>query len=170
MTQEAKPKIRKQVINNQVFFQELRTRINEGRQVRIRAKGWSMLPLIWDDRDVIVLGPLTERSIQVGRIVLAQLGTGRYVVHRITAIKGSRLTLRGDGNPYQEEYVHVDKVLGELVKVTRDGQDYSPQDIQWRLTTWLWPSHGFLRRVILFFYRRLVVRPSTNKPRRYSSQ
>lgn len=166
MSEVSKPKIRKQVINNTVFFQELRSRIAEGRQVRIRAKGWSMLPLIWDDRDVIVLGPLSPKSISVGRIVLAQLGTGRYVVHRITAIKGSRLSLRGDGNPYQEEYVHTQKVLAELVKVTRGGRDYSPESLQWKLTTWLWPSNGFVRRVILFFYRRLIVRPASVQPRR----
>lgn len=164
-----KPKLRKQVINNGLFFQELRARINEGRQVRIRAKGWSMLPLIWDDRDVIVLGPLAPDSIRVGRIVLAQLGTGRYVVHRITSIKGSRLTLRGDGNPYQEEYVHEDKVLAELVTVTRNGRDYTARDIQWKLTTWFWPSNGFIRRVILFFYRRLIVRPASVEPRRIFS-
>lgn len=166
MSEATKFKIRKQVINNTVFFKELRSRIDEGRQVRIRAKGWSMLPLIWDDRDVIVLGPLSDKSISVGRIVLAQLGTGRYVVHRIVAIKGSRITLRGDGNPYQEEYVHIQKVLAELVKVTRNGQDYSPESIQWKLTTWLWPRNGFIRRVILFFYRRWVVRPATMQPRR----
>lgn len=153
-------------ISTPIFFRELLEQMHQGKEVRMRAKGWSMLPLIWDDRDVLYLVAPREGSISCGRIVLAQLGDGRYVLHRIAAIQGSRLLLRGDGNPYQEEYVHRDKVLGELVGVRRNGKQLSPKSFLWRAITLLWPKNGFIRRAILFAYRRMVVRPAERKPRR----
>lgn len=167
----ANPKIiskkgKSQVINNRQFFQELLAQLAEGRRVKIRAKGWSMLPLLWDDRDTLTLAPIAPDDIKIGKIVFAQMGTGRYVVHRIVARKIDRLTLRGDGNPYQEEYVHVDKVLGELVAIKRGGKEVDKESLLWKLITHLWPRNGFLRRVLLFSYRRLVIRRSAKRPRR----
>lgn len=155
-----------QVINNRQFFQELLAQLAEGRRVKIRAKGWSMLPLLWDDRDTLTLAPIAPEDIKIGKIVFAQMGTGRYVVHRIVARKIDRLTLRGDGNPYQEEYVHVDKVLGELVAITRGGKEVDKHSLLWKLITYFWPRNGFLRRVLLFSYRRLVIRQSPKRLRR----
>lgn len=166
MQELSRKKVRKQLIGYKALFARLLEQINEGRKVTIRATGWSMLPLIWDDRDTITLGPLSEDSIQVGRIVLAQLGTGRYVVHRITKIQGSRIVLRGDGNPYQEEYVHQDKILGELVGINRAGKLLTPNSFVWKVCTCFWPNHSFVRRAILFVYRRLIVRPAPVRPRR----
>lgn len=159
-------KSKAQVINNRQFFTELIAQLSEGRRVKIRAKGWSMLPLLWDDRDTLTLAPIAPDDIKVGKIVFAQMGTGRYVVHRIVARKNDRLTLRGDGNPYQEEYVHVDKVLGELVAITRGGKELDKDTLFWKLITHLWPRNGFLRRVLLFSYRRLVIRQSPKNLRR----
>lgn len=158
--------MRPQVINNKPFFDELIAQINSGRSVVIRAKGWSMLPLVWDDRDTITLSPLTADSIRVGRIVLAQMGSGRYVVHRIVRIKGDRVELRGDGNPYQIEYVHREKVLAEMTAVRRAGKELNSASPLWKVITHLWPANGFLRRVLLFGYRRLVIRKKPNAPRR----
>lgn len=164
-----KASMRTQVISNKLLFEKIREQIREGRRVTIRAKGWSMLPLIWDDRDTLTLGPLSEDTFKCGRIVLAQLGTGRYVVHRICQIKGERYCLRGDGNPYQEEYVHHDRVYAELVSIKRNGKVLDRGSCFWRLCTWLWPKHGFVRRALLFMYRRVFVRPATRQPRRLTN-
>lgn len=166
MESRSKQNIRLRVISTPVFFRELLEQMHQGKEVRMRARGWSMLPLIWDDRDVLYLVAPREGTISRGRIVLVQLGDGRYVLHRIVAIEGSRLLLRGDGNPYQEEYVHRDKVLGELVGIRRNGKLLNPNSFLWRAITLLWPQNGFIRRVILFAYRRMAVRPAERKPRR----
>ncbi|MDY5858964.1 MAG: S24/S26 family peptidase [Porphyromonas sp.] len=160
------PRVRSRAISNSVFFCELLEQIKLGKVVSIRAKGWSMLPLVWDDRDILHLAAPTERTVSVGRIILARMGDGRYVVHRIVAIEGNRVVMRGDGNPYQIEYLHRDKILGELVGVRRNGKEIKRGDFLWRAIGLLWPSNAFLRRVLLFAYRRLVVRPAATKPRR----
>lgn len=159
-------RIRSRAISNPIFFRELLEQMREGKEVRMRAKGWSMLPLIWDDRDVLHLAAPSEDTISRGRIVLVRMGDGRYVVHRIVAIEGSRIVLRGDGNPYQVEYVHRDKVLGELVGIRRNGKEMNSRSFLWRIITLFWPSNAFIRRSLLFAYRRMVVRPVAHKPRR----
>lgn len=146
-------------LDNEPFFEELRTMLSLGRQVVIRAKGWSMLPLIWDERDKITLAPLSPDSLTIGRVVLARMGDRRYIVHRIVAIKEDRFTLRGDGNPYQYEYCHRDQIHAELISIERNGRLVEQGSLSWRLYRHLWPSNGFLRRACLFLYRRLLVRP-----------
>ena len=130
----------------------------EGRSVRLQAKGWSMLPMIWNERDTLVLAPISQEQLKVGMIVFAQTGSGRYIIHRIARIVGTRIELRGDGNPYQEEYVHPQTVFGELVEVQQKNRCLKQGDWRWRAYALLWPKNGNIRRILLFFYRRLFLR------------
>ena len=130
----------------------------EGRSVKLQAKGWSMLPMIWNERDTLVLAPISQEQLQVGMIVFAQTGSGRYIIHRIARIVGTRIELRGDGNPYQEEYVHPQTVFGELVEVQQKNRCLKQGDWRWRAYALLWPKNGNIRRILLFFYKRLFLR------------
>ncbi len=130
----------------------------EGRSVRLQAKGWSMLPMIWDERDTLVLAPISREPLKVGMIVFAQTDSGRYIIHRIARIVGTRIELRGDGNPYQEEYVHPQTVFGELVEVQQKNRCLKQGDWRWRAYALLWPKNGNIRRILLFFYKRLFLR------------
>lgn len=130
----------------------------DGRSVRLQAKGWSMLPMIWNERDALVLAPISQEQLKVGMIVFAQTGSGRYIIHRIARIVGTRIELRGDGNPYQEEYVHPQTVFGELVEVQQKNRCLKQGDWRWRAYALLWPKNGNIRRILLFFYRRLFLR------------
>lgn len=130
----------------------------EGKSVKLQAKGWSMLPMIWNERDTLVLAPISQEQLQVGMIVFAQTGSGRYIIHRIARIVGTRIELRGDGNPYQEEYVHPQTVFGELVEVQQKNRCLKQGDWRWRAYALLWPKNGNIRRILLFFYKRLFLR------------
>ena len=116
----------------------------EGRSVRLQAKGWSMLPMIWDERDTLVLAPISREQLKVGMIVFAQTGSGRYIIHRIARIVGTRIELRGDGNPYQEEYVHPQTVFGELVEVQQKNRCLKQGDWRWRAYALLWAPEMLL--------------------------
>ena len=130
----------------------------EGKSVKLQAKGWSMLPMIWNERDTLVLAPISQEQLKVGMIVFAQTGSGRYIIHRIARIVGTRIELRGDGNPYQEEYVHPQTVFGELVEVKQKNRCLKQGDWRWRAYALLWPKNGNIRRILLFFYKRLFLR------------
>lgn len=153
------------VFDNESFFVELRARLEEGHRITLLARGWSMLPLIWEGRDTMTLAPLTPESISVGRVVLAQLGDRRYVIHRIEAIREGRVTLRGDGNPYQRELCHRSQVLAELVEIERASRYVRLDGWGAKLYHRLWPSTPLLRRGLLFLYRRLVVWRKVGRPK-----
>lgn len=146
--------MKERIFDNKIFFAEILDQINNGKEVKIRAKGRSMTPLIRDGKDYLVLGTLKEDSIEVGRIVLA-LYKDIYVVHRITHISDNVIKLRGDGNPYQVEEVERTNILAELVAFERKGQMFTSDSLRWRMYRYLWPRNGFLRRLLLYIYRRL---------------
>lgn len=150
-------------------YEALCSELLAGHSVRLKAGGWSMLPLIWDERDEIELAPLQEDSLSVGRIVLAKVSASLYVVHRITQISGTQVTLRGDGNPYQEECVHPGNIYGELVTIIRGGSNLRRGSFVWKCAEYLWPRNPFQRRCLLYAYRKLILRKSREEMRQAST-
>ena len=143
------------VIQNNLFFQEIASRIAEGERVRMRAKGNSMLPFIRDSKDEVVLEKPNKQSFQKGRLLLVQLADKRYVLHRVEKIENNAVLLRGDGNLSILESCTVDDVIAEVIAVMRGGIEIKVGSFKWKLYGYLWPQNAFLRRVGLGVYRRL---------------
>ncbi len=143
------------VIQNNLFFQEIASRIAEGERVRMRAKGNSMLPFIRDSKDEVVLEKPNKQSFQKGRLLLVQLADKRYVLHRVEKIENNTIILRGDGNLSILESCTVDDVIAEVIAVMRGGKEIKVGSFKWKLYGYLWPQNAFLRRVGLGVYRRL---------------
>lgn len=143
------------IIQNNLFFVEVANRIAEGERVRIRAKGNSMLPFIRNAKDKIILEKLNEQSFQKGRLLLAQLTDGRYVLHRVKKIDSTRILLYGDGNLSTFETCTSTDVIAEATTVIRNGKEITRGSFRWNLHRYLWPSNLLLRRVCLGIYRRM---------------
>lgn len=142
-------------IPNELFFTEILHSIEEGKKVRINAKGNSMLPLIRDGKDVIVLERLSATSISPGNIVLAILPDGNYVLHRIEKIESSTCILRGDGNTHKFEYCKKESILAEATAVIRNGKTIEKNSFIWKMVKICFPKHPFLRRLFLAIFRRI---------------
>ena len=93
-------------------------------QVRLAARGYSMLPSLWPG-DVLTLQAATLDSLAAGDLVLF-VGEGRFFVHRVlrrTQIEGqTRVVTRGDSMPREDQPVSADEVLGKVVSVERHGR------------------------------------------------
>ena len=87
---------RKVILPNSVMLGEVSRLLDEGHSVVIMTKGSSMSPFIRGERDSVRL--LRRPSVEVGDIVLSLLPTKRYVLHRVLALDGDNVTLKGDGN------------------------------------------------------------------------
>jgi hypothetical protein len=134
-------------IPNEILIPEVGRLLAEGREVEMRPKGNSMLPFIRQEKDNVVLKK--KDKVEKGDIVLVDLG-GRYVLHRIIAEDGERLTLMGDGNVRGTESCTKDKVLGTVVKIVRPGgKSVTPSKGK------LWKALLPIRRYLLAFYRRV---------------
>lgn len=132
----------KKVIPNEIMLAEVGALLQEGRDVQLTPLGNSMLPFIIGGKDSVTLRKLPE--IEVGDIVLARLTDTRYVLHRVIAVDGDRLTLMGDGNLVGTEPCKKSDILGTVITV--NGHKPTKGVI--------WGKLKPARRYLLAFYRR----------------
>jgi len=96
--------------------------LGEGRSVRFRAEGTSMLPTILDG-DLITVGPVERDSIRSGDIILFHQHR-RPIVHRVTEIRrtgdgGYLVVARGDGKAADDAPIEPRQILGRIVAIER---------------------------------------------------
>jgi len=122
-----------------VSFEELLER--DGRLVYTN-KGVSMMPLLRQDRDLMVIkkkGP--ERCRKLDVVLFRRPGVrgrGAYVLHRILRVnKDGTYWIVGD-NCASGETVAEQQILGVLTAVVRDGKTISVTDLGFRIYSHLW--------------------------------
>ena len=146
------------VVENEVFFTHVREMLDTGRRVTIPVKGYSMLPFIRGEKDLVVLekagGDLSE-----GDIVLFYVGEephGRYILHRILSIDGNRVEIMGDGVVGSRERVTRERIYAKVVSILRNGKrEVDPESLRERRKARLWRKLLPVRRYLLFAYRHL---------------
>ena len=113
-------------------------------------KGTSMLPLIRQDRDLMLIarkGPERCRRLDA---VLFRRDNGQYVLHRILKVRPADYWVAGD-NCSSGEYVREDQILGILTAVIRDGKQIradAPACLLYvHLLCDLWPARMLLFRI-----------------------
>ena len=138
----------KKVVANEVLLEDAAALMNEGREVTLKPLGCSMLPFICGGRDSVRLKKMP--SVAVGDMLLVRLEGPRYVLHRLIAIDGDRLTLMGDGNLAGTETCTKADVLGTVVAIERGNRVVKPGNGLW------WRRLKPFRRYILGIYRRII--------------
>lgn len=138
---------------NDIFLKGIRDLIEEGHTATLRVRGNSMRPFLEDRRDSIVLTAVTH--IEVGDAVLAEITPGKYVFHRIIAIDGENVTLKGDGNVNGTEHCTKADVKANALAVIRKGKEYSTTGKRWLRYSKLWMRLDPVRRWLLAIHRRL---------------
>ena len=139
----------KRVIPNEILLGEVTSLLTEGQEVVLLTKGGSMMPFLRSEKDRVALRK--KDGVEVGDIVLAHLGGGRYVLHRIIALDGENVTLMGDGNLKGTESCLKSDISGTVVRILKaSGKEYVPGKGRW------WRALKPFRRYILGVYRRII--------------
>lgn len=139
------------VYDNRILLGEVSDLLAEGGVVTLRAKGFSMEPFIRGDMDSVRLRKMPD--VRVGDIVLARLKGEVYVLHRVFALDGEKVTLMGDGNLQGTEHCRLADIMGTAEAiVTPSGREWKPGDGH------VWRRLMPFRRIILGLYRRLYRR------------
>lgn len=143
------------ILPNAVLLGEVSRFLADGRSVVIKTKGSSMSPFIRGGRDSVEL--LKMPSAEVGDIVLCLIAPGRYVLHRIHAIDGDAVTLKGDGNLDATESCTVSDICGTVTAILRPGgRRLDCRSEGFRRKSRLWVSAPrIVRRYCLGIYRRI---------------
>jgi hypothetical protein len=81
-----------------------------------------MSPFI-KDGDVVTVSPLGSTAPRVGDVTaFLHPATGKLVVHRIVRERSGRYDLKGDNAAESEGALPVERVLGVVTRVERDGE------------------------------------------------
>ena len=113
-------------------------------------KGDSMMPLIRQDKDLLVIVPAQGR-LKKYDVPLYRRDDGKYVLHRILKVREQDYVICGD-NRWTKEYGISDRhIIGVLSAVVRNGREVPVTDWRYRLYVHLWcdcfPVRAFLVHV-----------------------
>ena len=93
-----------------------------GKQVRFRARGYSMTPLV-RDMDVLLVQPVRTSLIRIGDIILCSIQPDRVVVHRVirrrSDLHGFYFMVQGDRAAQPDGWIQQSQVLGRVAEVER---------------------------------------------------
>ena len=128
--------------------------IEEGQEVIFKPKGMSMLPFIRGGMDSVLLRKAD--GLKVGDIALAEIGEGRYVLHRIEMIEGETIVLMGDGNLVGRERCRREDVMAIAVKIIKDRREIDCQSQGHLRNAEIWRRLLPVRRYLLAIYRRII--------------
>ncbi|AQX08227.1 MULTISPECIES: S24 family peptidase [Elizabethkingia] len=113
----------KRIIPNDLFFEQVKERLNAGQKVKIPVAGRSMEPFL-QNGDLVVLKRFEDNDLVNGKIVLAYFNNA-YVLHRIVIIKEDTVTLAGDGNIQQVEIITNKDILAVVIQAYRGEKELS---------------------------------------------
>ena len=141
-------------MNNSTFEDEIK---RTGRIIYTNV-GDSMMPLIKQGRDVIVISVVNGRLKRYD-IPLYKRDSGQYVLHRILKVRKNDYVICGD-NRCNKEYGITDRhIIGVLSGIIRDGREIPVTDIKCRIYAHLWcdlfPVRVLIIRIRQIFKRRL---------------
>ena len=140
-------------IPNQLFFAEVQAQIRQGKKVKIRVRGNSMLPFIRNNDETLLIPPTPEK-IRIGTPVVAQTDELGIVLHRIHRIEGSRITLLGDGNVNQFEHTSPERIIAVVSHYYRGKHTLRTDSLGMRIVGRLWmAAHPWRRKVLTLAWR-----------------
>ena len=122
-----------------------------GQSVRIYPYGASMLPMLREGRDSVVLS--RARKIRKYDVILYQRENGQYILHRVVGV-GETYTCIGDNQFELERGITAEQIVAVCTSFTRKGKKCSPNSPKWRTYAIFWHYSRFPRRVIRAVKRR----------------
>ncbi len=114
--------------------------------------GSSMRPMLRNRRDRIVLRSCDPATLKKGDLPLYRYPDGKYVLHRILAVKDGYFIIRGD-NTYQKERIPFEWVLGYVTEFYRGNKHVLSSNRGYRFYASFWQGVYFLRLPLYKAYR-----------------
>ena len=142
-------------VANESLLPEVEKLLAEGIRVTLKVKGNSMLPFIRGGRDNVTLE--APAGISRGDIVLARMGQGRYVLHRVIKIKNNIVVLMGDGNCRGTEQCLRSDICGRVITIVKPHKCISTDSSCMHMAGTVWRLLLPVRRWLLALYKRTII-------------
>ena len=107
-------------LSNGLMVELMQATFSKGACFRFQAKGFSMLPFIWDN-DMVTLSPFCFSANDIGKSVACVCPTGEnFIVHRIVARKGDNYLIKGDNCSGADYFIDKNNILGYVTAIERN--------------------------------------------------
>lgn len=122
--------------------------IAEGRSVRFLPRGISMMPMLRQGVDCVVLSPAPER-LRKYDIPLYRREDGKFILHRVVKV-GEAYTCIGDNQFEEEPGVRHDQVIAVVTAFSRGENEHRVSELGYQIYCRVW----HYSRPFRHFYRR----------------
>lgn len=107
--------------------------LKEGKAIRIKVKGRSMLPILRDG-DTLTIAPIDWARIKVGDIVLYANRKNEWITHRVVRKAVNSLMTGADSKSFLDSpIIKKENVLGRVVKVDTGSKIIDLRAVKYRL-------------------------------------
>ena len=127
--------------------------IREGKSVKLSPRGKSMLPLIRQKRDSVLLVPISD-EIKKYDIVLYKRENGAYVLHRVVKCD-STYTMLGDNQFYAERGIERGQMIAVVKEIYRGQRRVSVDSFLYKTYSHLWLASAPVRLFMLRLKRKI---------------
>lgn len=129
--------------------------LESGGEFEMYPKGVSMLPLIRQGRDSVVLVKPTGR-LCVGDIAFYKRSDSHFMLHRVVAVEADGYKMCGDNQTVIESGVTDDMIIAVVAYLNIDGKKVTTDNKKYR---------RYVKRRMNFTYRKLAIRLGSLKRR-----
>lgn len=121
--------MKKQCYNLSEVEPMMQRMLAEGGTFQFYPHGTSMLPLIREDRDQVILTAVPEK-LEKYQVILYKRKNDAFVLHRIVDVEetaeGQVCTMRGDHQYVDEHGIRKEQMLGMVCGIIRNGKTVDP--------------------------------------------
>jgi hypothetical protein len=101
-------------------------------------KGCSMMPLLRQDRDLVIVRKKGEERLRRFDVALYMSEPGHYILHRVIKVNEKDYVIRGDNNFFKEYGITDDDITGVLIGYVRKGKQHSVNEFHYKLYARVW--------------------------------
>ena len=116
-------------------------------EVSFTPKGNSMLPMLRNNVDTVVLGK-AESKLKKYQVALYVRDNGQYVLHRVVKTDGGSYVMRGDNQFVNEPGIRDNQIIGVVHSFIRKGKRYTCDNKRYIIYCKVWTATVGLRKGI----------------------
>ena len=130
-------------------------KLDAGGTVTFTPSGISMLPMLRDGQDTVVLKKTSNR-LQRFDVALYKRDNGSYILHRVIGYgNDGTYKMCGDNQFAVEHGIRGDQIIAVLISFNRKGKTYSTNSLSYRFYIYFWHYTRFFRHVYSFVKNRI---------------
>ena len=138
------------LLEKQMRLEQLMPLIQEnlaaGKTVRFSPRGISMLPMLRQGVDSVVLSPAPDK-LRKYDIPFYRRDDGKFILHRVVKVRENGYVILGDNCLNKEYGIKEDEVIGVMTSFVRDGKEYPVSHKGYRLYASVWYMLYPIRKV-----------------------